>query len=65
MTREQLTTLLADNPEPAIAALDFPFSAPCSFAQFWQPKATVMPDLWRAPPPAWNSTTSWTCEPGS
>ena len=48
VSREELSNLLAGGPSPAVAALDFPFSVPHSFAQFWQPEAVAMPDLWRA-----------------
>ena len=46
--RSQLADLLADTPAPAVAALDFPFSVPVSFASRWSPEATNMPQLWRA-----------------
>lgn len=46
--RTQLTGLLAGLPDEAVAALDFPFSTPLSFACFWQPQAATMPDLWAA-----------------
>ncbi len=32
----------------AVAAMDFPFSVPIAFANYWQPHAVEMPDLWRA-----------------
>ena len=48
MPRKQLTRLLDNCKEPAIAAMDFPFSVPRCFARFWQPEATEMPDLWEA-----------------
>ncbi len=46
--RAQLTGLLAGLPDGAVAALDFPFSVPLSFARFWAPEAATMPDLWAA-----------------
>ena len=32
----------------SVAALDFPFSIPLSFAKFWQPHDSEMPSLWAA-----------------
>ena len=46
ISRAQLTDLLINIAGPTIAALDFPFSVPHSFARFWMPDATAMPDLW-------------------
>ncbi|MFQ6026250.1 MAG: DUF429 domain-containing protein [Dehalococcoidia bacterium] len=48
VTRAELTRILAATSGPAVAALDFPFGVPESFAQYWQPEATTMPDLWAA-----------------
>ena len=48
MRRAELTELLASLPGEAVAALDFPFSVPHDFAQFWRPGATSMPTLWEA-----------------
>ncbi len=48
MRRAGLAELLAFLPGEAVAALDFPFSVPHEFAQFWQPSAREMPSLWRA-----------------
>jgi hypothetical protein len=48
VSRSQLTDLLAGLPDQAVAALDFPFSVPRSFAGFWKPAAARMPDLWAA-----------------
>ena len=48
ISRAQLTGLLAGLPDEAVAALDFPFSVPLSFARFWKPEAVTMPDLWAA-----------------
>ncbi len=45
---QRLRVLLETLPKGAVAALDFPFSVPEEFAQFWQPTARTMPDLWRA-----------------
>ena len=47
ISRADLAALLEQTPLPAVAALDFPFSVPQSFAQFWAPTAEAMPDLWR------------------
>ncbi len=46
VTRAELTALLVSLPGDAVAALDFPFSVPQGFAEFWQPEAAVMPTLW-------------------
>ena len=46
VTRVELTELLNSTTGPTVAALDFPFSVPHSFAQFWMPDSTTMPDLW-------------------
>ncbi|HEU0021752.1 MAG TPA: DUF429 domain-containing protein [Dehalococcoidia bacterium] len=48
ITRDALTDLLAGATGPTVAALDFPFSVPRSFAEFWMPPARTMPDLWAA-----------------
>lgn len=48
MTREGLAGVLTGTSRPAVAALDFPFSVPESFARFWRPGARRMPDLWEA-----------------
>ena len=48
ISRADLTTKLAELPEPAVAAMDFPFSVPVEFARFWRPDARQMPDLWAA-----------------
>ena len=46
--RAELAQLLASLPAGAVAALDFPFSVPQAFAQFWQPGVASMTDLWAA-----------------
>ena len=46
--RAGLTERLADTTGPAVAALDFPFSVPESFARHWLPEAQSMPQLWKA-----------------
>lgn len=46
--RDELAGILSELSGPAVAALDFPFATPRAFAQFWQPTATAMPDLWAA-----------------
>ena len=48
MRRAELTELLASMPGHTVAALDFPFSVPHEFVQFWQPSAREMPPLWSA-----------------
>ena len=48
MRRADLTELLSSLPSSTVAALDFPFSVPHEFAQFWQPSARQMPSLWQA-----------------
>ena len=48
ISRSELRDLLAGTTVPTVAALDFPFSAPQSFAAFWTPPAQTMPDLWAA-----------------
>ena len=48
MKRADLTELLASLPGETVAAVDFPFSVPHEFAQFWQPAANSMPALWQA-----------------
>jgi hypothetical protein len=46
--RAELERLLLSLPGDSVAALDFPFSVPLEFAQFWRPEAIAMPDLWAA-----------------
>ena len=46
ITRSELTDLLAELTDPTVAALDFPFSVPQGFADYWNPGATSMPELW-------------------
>ena len=46
--RAALAQLLLSLPGGSVAALDFPFSVPKVFADFWQPGAISMPDLWAA-----------------
>lgn len=46
VSRVKLSQMLLAMPAGSVAALDFPFSVPESFAQFWHPGATAMPDLW-------------------
>ena len=48
VTRAELTELLASLPGSTVAALDFPFSVPHDFAQYWRPGSTSMPALWDA-----------------
>lgn len=44
--RAELADLLASLPSETVAALDFPYSVPQQFAEFWVPGATEMPELW-------------------
>jgi hypothetical protein len=46
-TRAELADLLASLPDETVAALDFPYSVPQQFAEFWAPLATEMPALWQ------------------
>ena len=46
--RADLAELLLHLPAGSVAALDFPFSVPRPFANFWEPGAASMPDLWEA-----------------
>lgn len=51
ISRANLTKKLAKLNEPAVAAMDFPFSVPTEFARFWRGDDVVnhgwgMPDLW-------------------
>ncbi len=48
ITRHDLTEYLASSTGPIVAALDFPFAPPRSFAEFWSPGCRTMPDLWSA-----------------
>ena len=48
VTRAELTKALAEQTEPTVAALDFPFSVPRPFAHFWRPGTEAMPQLWAA-----------------
>ena len=48
LPRAGLADLLASLPGTAVAALDFPFSVPKSFAGWWRPEAETMPELWEA-----------------
>ena len=48
MRRAELTELLASLPGDTVAALDFPFSVPHDFAQFWKSASISMPALWDA-----------------
>ena len=46
VVRAELSQLLLAMSMGSVAALDFPFSVPEIFAQFWVPGAAAMPDLW-------------------
>ena len=48
VSRGDLAALLENAAPTTVAALDFPFSVPQTFAQFWHTAAQAMPDLWSA-----------------
>ena len=48
VTRLELTEILSACSGPTVAALDFPFAPPRSFADFWVPGCRTMPELWLA-----------------
>ena len=48
VTRAGLAEMLLGIAGDSVAALDFPFSVPQSFARYWVPDAVDMPDLWAA-----------------
>ncbi len=48
ISRAELETLLKKMPDGAVAAMDFPFSVPLAFAEFWHPSASEMTCLWAA-----------------
>ena len=48
ITRAALIDLLENMSGPTIAAMDFPFSVPASFANYWSPDANDMTELWAA-----------------
>ena len=48
INRNDLTELLLKcHGSNTVAAMDFPFSVPWDFAQYWKPTAIKMPELWR------------------
>jgi hypothetical protein len=47
ISRRELTERLKKQ-DYAVAGMDFPFSLPVAFANYWQPDADEMPDLWHA-----------------
>ena len=51
MRRADLAELLPSLPSETVAALDFPYSVPQQFADYWVPGAVEMPELW------WESAT--------
>ena len=66
ITREDLTNDLAGLSEPAVAAMDFPFSVPVEFASFWQRLNVLaagweMPNVWAAAAPL---SMQWTNSKG-
>ena len=46
--RDELTDILSSLPGTAVAALDFPFSVPLQFAEYWVPGVQDMTQLWDA-----------------
>lgn len=48
MRRADLADLLCSLTPETVAALDFPYSVPQQFAEYWVPDATDMPPLWWA-----------------
>ena len=47
--RKDLTELLLKcHSRDTVVAMDFPFSVPWGFAQYWKPNANTMPELWCA-----------------
>ena len=46
--RAELAEVLVSLDRGSVAALDFPYSVPKDFAEFWQPGVSSMPDLWAA-----------------
>ena len=47
-SRDQVAGMLLDLPAGSVAALDFPFSVPRPFADYWTPGAEDMTQLWAA-----------------
>ena len=47
-SRDQVVEMLLDLPAGSVAALDFPFSVPRPFADYWTPGAKDMTQLWAA-----------------
>ena len=46
LPRAELSDLLASLPGETVAALDFPYSVPQQFAEYWVPTTSEMPALW-------------------
>ena len=46
VSRGQVANELEGSPGGTVASLDFPFSVPRDFAEFWMPQAQSMPELW-------------------
>ena len=46
--RDRVAQMLIDLPSGSVAALDFPFSVPLLFADYWRPGAQDMTQLWTA-----------------
>ena len=46
--RDELENGLKNLPDNALAAMDFPFSVPKAFSDYWKPGSKEMPDLWCA-----------------
>jgi hypothetical protein len=47
-SRNQVADMLLTLPAGSVAALDFPFSVPLSFAEYWTPGSKDMTQLWTA-----------------
>ena len=46
VSRGELADMLEGSPGGTVASLDFPFSVPRRFADYWMPQARSMPQLW-------------------
>ena len=47
-SRDRVAQMLISLPQGSVAALDFPFSVPLPFANYWRPGAEDMTQLWTA-----------------
>ena len=52
VSRAEVSAVLEDSPDGTVASLDFPFSVPRDFVEYWispcRSASSLMPDLWRA-----------------